>query len=218
MNVLKPFLLTLLLIVGIGSYAQDETFSPKGAVSVDVGIPTLAENFAFRRTMTGLFNGGIGYQHNLFKGLTLGAGAKFSFFTINPSTVPAGWTGGIYIPAVYGRLGYEKFTTERVSMAAWCKAGYAAMMGVGDSCKIKNGGPFVEGAFFFEPQLEVCLLTEKGGANGFSFILGYNFVFSNFRPDYLCVDGITNLSGEDYEGITRFLSIGFGYRYYLGRN
>lgn len=218
MNLLKPFLLAVCITLGLSSYSQNETFSPKGAISVDVGIPTLSQNFAFRRTMTGLFNGGIGYQYNVFKGLTVGAGAKFSFFTVNPSTVPAGWTGGVYLPAVYGRLGYEKFTTDRVSVSAWGKVGYAAMMGVGDSCKAKLGGPFVEGAFFFEPQVEICLLTEKGGANGFSFVLGYNFYFSNFRPEYLCVDGITNLTDVDYEGITRFLSIGFGYRHYLGQN
>jgi hypothetical protein len=218
MNLLRSLLLALVLSAGTISFAQDETFSPKGALSVDVGIPTLAENYGFRRTMTGLFNGGIGYQYNLFKGITLGAGAKFSFFTINPSAVQADWKGGVYIPAPYARLGYEKFTTERVSFAAWCKVGYAAMMALSDSCKAIKGGPFVQGTFFFEPQVEITLLTGKGSPDGFSLIIGYDFYFNEFRPEYLCVDGITGLSAPDYEGITRFLSIGFGYRYYMGRN
>ncbi|MCG8576479.1 MAG: hypothetical protein MI810_16455 [Flavobacteriales bacterium] len=212
------YVLLLLIFQSFGSLAQSEAFSPKGSWSIDVGIPTLNENYAFRRVMTGLFNGGVSYQYNVLNGFTLGAGAKFSFFTINPSTTSADWKGGLYIPAVHAKVGYEKFTTERVALSAWCKAGYAPMIAAHDSCKAKIGGPFVEGAFFVEPQVEVCLLTGKGSSDGFSFVLGYNFYFSEFRPDYFCLDGITNLSGPDYEGITRFLSIGFGYRYYMGRN
>ncbi|MBN4072605.1 hypothetical protein JYT74_01065 [Crocinitomix catalasitica] len=217
MKLPRYLLFICILFTGTSLNAQDETFSPKGAVSVDVGIPTLSENFAFRRVLTGLFNGGIGYQYNLFKGLTLGGGLKFSFFTINPSAVQADWTGGVYIPAAYARLGFEKFTTERVSFAVWTKIGYAAMMSVSDSCKESLAAPFAEGAFFFEPQVEITLLTGKGSSDGFSLVIGYDFYFSEFRPDYFCVDGITNLSSQDYEGITRFLSIGFGYRYYMGR-
>lgn len=208
----------VLLFAGLQVQAQEKAYEPKGSFSVDVGIPALGQNYSFKRIMEGLFNGGVTYQYNLFKGITVGAGAKYSFFDMNTFALNnADWRGGLHMPAGYLRLAYEKFTTERVSLSAGMKIGYSYMISANDSCKTAMGKPYTYGTFFMEPQIEALMLTGKSDAGGFSFVLGYNFYFADFGPEYLCMDEFPNLSEEDYKGITRFLSIGFGYRYYFGR-
>ena len=168
--------------------------------------------------MEGLFNGGGTYQYNVFGGLTVGAGLKYSYFNINTFALNnAAISGGLHMPAVYGKLGYERFTTDRVSFTPSVRAGYAMNISANDSCKIKLDGPYTVGSWFVEPQIEMVLLTEKASPNGFSLVLGYAFYGFEFGPEFICTDVIPNSVPEHYEGISRFFTIGFGYRYYMGR-
>lgn len=212
-------LLLVLVLTSAFVHGQNKVFEPQGSISVDLGIPAQGKNESFRNVMNGLFNGGINYQHNVFKGLTIGVGAKYSFFIVNSFALGnVEWRGGLHTPAVYGKIGYEKFITDRFSLNFGVKSGYAMQFSTGDSCKVKLGGPYQENAFFLEPQLELLLLTDKNSSDGFSFVLGYNMIFSEFGPQFLCMETLPNSVPEHYEGITRYLTIGFGYRYYLGRN
>ncbi|UKN02669.1 hypothetical protein K6119_03970 [Paracrocinitomix mangrovi] len=198
--------------------AQTKVFEPKGSLSIDVGIPAQGKNESFGRVMNGLFNGGINYQYNVYKGLTIGLGAKYSYFIVNSFALNnVNWRGGLHMPALYGKIGYEKFISERFSVNASTRLGYAMMISANDSCQKIMGKPHTEGTFFIEPQVELLFTTDKNSASGFSLVLGYNFYMAEFGPEYLCMDEIPNLFEEDYVGITRFLSIGFGYRHYMGR-
>ncbi len=215
----KSLLLIICLVFATSSgISQTKTFDPTGALSIDLGIPAQGKNYAFGHVMEGLFNGGVGYQYNVYQGLTLGVGMKYSFFLINSFAINnADWGGGLHLPAVSFKLGYEKFTTERISLNASVRMGYSFMISANDSCRTSLGGPYVQQTMFVEPQLEVVLLTDKSSSDGFSMVLGYNMYFQDFGPEFLCMDKFPGLEPEDSEGITRFLSIGFGYRYYMGR-
>ncbi|MFT4600784.1 MAG: hypothetical protein ACI857_000961 [Arenicella sp.] len=206
------------LLFALNTNAQVKVFEPEGSISVDIGIPAQGQNESFKRVMNGLFNGGINYQYNIFKGLTLGVGVKYSFMIINSFALNnAEWGGSLHMPSAYGKIGYERFITERFSISVGARMGYTYLLSSNDSCKAELGKPYQESTFFVEPQIELLLLTDKNSAGGFSFVLGYNMVFSEFGPHYLCLDKIPNLFEEDYQGITRFLSVGFGYRHYMGR-
>lgn len=212
---------TLFIVVVFFSsttFSQNKVFEPKASFSVDVGIPAQGKNEAFGRVMNGLFNGGLAYQYNVVNGFTLGVGAKYSFFILNSFAFNNALSGGYHIPSAFGKLAYEKFITERFSITPSIRMGYSMIVSANDSCRVKNNAPYTEGSFFIEPQVELLLLTDKNSADGFSFVLGYNFLMSEFGPNQLCINNVPNLLEEDYAGITRFLSIGFGYRYYLGRN
>ena len=213
----------ILIIAGLSFlttslFSQTKTFEPKGSISIDLGIPTKGKNIAFGNVMEGLFNGGVSYQYNVYNGLTVGAGAKYSFFIINSFAINnADWGGGLHLPAVHIKLGYEKFTTNRISMTPSIKMGYSYMVSANDSCKTSLGGPYVKGTFFLEPQFEIVLLTDKTSSDGFSLVIGYDMYFQDFGAEFLCMDSFVGLEPEDSQGITRFISIGFGYRYYMGR-
>ena len=220
MDIFRKFvILVVFFSIGkISCHAQEKIFQPTGSFSVDMGIPAKGKNVSFGNVMNGLFNGGLTYQYNVFGGLTLGVGAKYSFFVINPFALNnANWGGGLHAPSVFGKLGYERFITERFSLNIGARAGYTMMISTNDSCKAQKNGAYTESTFFVEPQIELLLLTGKNASGGFSFVLGYDFLFTEFGPNYLCIENIPNSLEEHSDGITRFLSVGFGYRYYMGR-
>jgi len=202
--------------------AKSQSFSyaePKASFSVDLGIPTSERNLTFNNVLEGLFHGGLGYQYNVYKGLSLGVGANFSYFSNNRFSLNSSiGKGGLYMPGINMKVSYEKFTTERFSFNIGMRGGYSYMISVNDSSKIKLGGPFIAQCFFVEPQLEMLLTTEKGSPDGFSLVLGYSFYFKEYNAEFLSRDFLVGLSQEASQGITRFFSLGFGYRYYFKLN
>lgn len=197
--------------------AQSANIPPKGSLTVDIGIPTNENNRAFDNVLEGLFNGGVGYQHNVHKGLTIGLGAKYSFFindrfALNQTV----GVGAMHIPAIYAKVGYEKFTTDRFSFNFGLRGGYSSMVMVNDSNTVSIGGPYIHQSLFVEPQLELLITSDKGEPNGFSLVLGYAIYFSEFNPKFISRDKFLGLSPEDSIGFTRFFSLGFGFRHYFG--
>ena len=212
-------LLSFVLLVCLiqKSYSQGLSYQPKGSFSVDVGIPTKEKNLAFNRVLEGLFNGGVSYQFNVFKGLTIGAGSKYSFFINDRFALDNSvGKGGLHIPSMFLKVGYEKFTTDRFSYSFSVRTGYANLISVNDSSKVALGKAFSESSFFAEPQLELLMTTEKNNPNAFSLMLGYAIYFVEYRPEYLSREKFKTLNPEDSNGVTRFFSFGFGYRYYFG--
>ncbi len=200
------------------THSQTSTFSPTGSFSLDLGVPAKPQNPAFEHTMEGLLNAGFDFRYNAFKGLTVGLGLKYTFFTLNSFAFSnTAISGGMQSPGAYAFLGYEKFTTERISFTGSIRGGYSFLMNFNDSCKVNHGGQHISESLFVEPQVEMVMLTDKVSEHGFSMVLGYSFYFHEFSNEDLCMKDISTLFEEDYQGITRYFSIGFGYRYYMGR-
>jgi len=216
-NYIFILLAVYLLLSSEVSFSQSMNIEPKGSLTVDIGIPTNEQNRAFDNVLEGLFNGGVGYQYNLYKGLTVGGGLKYSFFindrfALNQTI----GTGAMHIPAVYAKVGYEKFTTDRFSFNFGVRGGYSSMIMVNDSNSVHIGGAYFKESFFVEPQMELLLTSDKGEPNGFSLVLGYAVYFSEFNPEFISRDSFQGLLPEDNIGFTRFFSLGFGFRHYFG--
>jgi hypothetical protein len=215
---LRVFLLVVLFL-SFNAQSQSIPYSPKGTFNITLGVPAKPNNFAFERTMEGLLNAGLDFRYNVYKGLTLGIGAKYGLFTLNSfafNNSPI--SGSFQMPGGYLMVGYEKFTTDRISFTGSIRAGYSLMMSFNDSCQIKLGGPHIAESFFIEPQVEMTMLTDLASPHGFTMLFGYNLYFYEFGREDLCMEEVSGLMDENYEGITRYFSIGFGYRYFLGRN
>lgn len=208
------------LFASMTTLGQTDNFVPKNSFSIDLGVPTQANNKAFEKVMEGLLNMGVDFRSNVYKGLTVGGGLKYSFFTLNSFAFNSNQvTGSYHMPGGYVMAGYEKFTTERVSLNANMRFGYSYLLSVNDTCALKHdGGPHIEQTFFLEPTVEMVMLTDKVSPHGFSLVLSYALYFHEFVKADVCMEDISSIAIEDYNGITRFLNIGFGYRYYLGRN
>jgi hypothetical protein len=211
--------LVIVLFLSLNVQSQSIPYSPKGTFNITLGVPAKPNNFAFERTMEGLLNAGIDFRYNVYKGLTFGIGAKYALFTLNAfafNNLPI--SGSYQMPGGYLMAGYEKFTTDRISFTGSIRAGYSLMMSFNDSCEIKLGGPNIAESFFIEPQVEMTMLADLGSPHGFSMLVGYNLYFHEYGREDLCMNNVSGILDEHYQGITRFFSIGFGYRYFLGQN
>lgn len=206
----------LFLLFYNNNLTYGQYLDPIGSFTVDIGIPTAERNKAFHNVLEGLFNGGIGYQYNIYKGLSVGGGAKYSFFINNRFALnKTVGKGGLHIPAVYAKVSYEKFTTDRFSFNFGVRFGYAQMISINDSTKINLGKPYIKETFFIEPQLELLLTSDSDEPNGFSLILGYNFYLQEYNTDFLARQQFIGFLPEWSNGYTRFFSLGFGYRHYF---
>lgn len=217
-NGFKQILFSVFLFAVMQVQGQTKAFSPQGSFSLDLGVPAKSHNPAFQRVMEGLLNAGVDYRYNVFKGLTVGVGFKYAFFTLNSFAFNnTAISGSYHAPGGFIHLGYEKFTSERIAFSGSVRGGYSLLMSYNDSCKVAHDGPSISETFFLEPQVEMVMLTDKVSQHGFSLVLGYSFYFHEFNHNDVCMENIPTLTPESYEGITRYLSIGFGYRYYMGR-
>ncbi|MFD1552335.1 hypothetical protein DNU06_11115 [Putridiphycobacter roseus] len=213
----------IILLFGIICLSIDFSFAQsvttKGSLYVDITIPTNERNRAFEQTMEGLFHGSIGYQQNVYKGLTVGAGVNYTYFTMNRFAFNSSiGTGGAHLPAVHLKVGYEKFTTDRVSLYGGLKVGYGSLIAMSDSCLLDGGNGRTEhGSLFVSPQIELNFLTELGSADAFSALIGYSIYFQEYNSSYLCRSTFPGFLPEHSEGLLRFLNFGFGYKYYFGK-
>ncbi len=216
---LKIFKIFIFILSISSMNAFGQLFDFKGSLFAEVTIPTNERNIAFNRSMEGLFHGGVGYQYNVFNGLTVGLGGSYSYFVMNRvefnSTIGE---GGTHIPAGYLKLGYEKFTTDRVSLYGGIKVGYSAIIIESDSCSIKLNEPFQQASFYLSPQVEISVLTELNSPSAFSMILGYSWFFYEYNASSICWSTFPGYLTEHSEGYLRFLNFGFGYRHYFGKN
>jgi hypothetical protein len=199
------------------SCAQVNTFQPKGSFTLNIGIPTSERNVAFRIIMEGLLKGGLGYQYNIYKGLTIGGGAKYSFFINNQFALnKTAGRGSLHIPALYLKVAYEKFTSDRFLFNFGVNFGYANFLAVNDSTKSVLGKAYQESSFFIQPELEFLMNTKKNSPNGFSLIFGYDYYFTNYGPRFLARKDFADLPQKDSAGLISFFNFALGYRYFFG--
>lgn len=215
---IKFLYIVFLVLALIPNRVFSQSVSQKGALFVDVTIPTNERNKAFNRTMEGLFHGGIGYQQNVFKGLTVGLGISYTYFVINRVELNSSiGEGGTHLAGGHLRLGYERFTTDRVSLYGGIKTGYSNIVVYSDSSKVILNGPFQVGSFFLSPQMEINILTEVGSPSAFSFLIGYSWYFKEYNASFLSRQFFPGYIDELSQGYIRFLNLGFGYKHYFGK-
>lgn len=214
---LLTLLILLFLFVFNNSYSQVNSFQPKGSFTTNIGIPTNEKNEAFNAVMEGLFKGGIGYQYNVYKGLTVGGGARYSFFINNQFALnKTAGKGCIHVPAIYFKLGYERFLSDRFSFNIGMNAGYADFLAISDSTKVTLGKAYQESAFFIQPEVELLMTTKNNSPNAFSLMLGYDYYFTQFNSDFLGRENFDGLPLEASTGLISFFNFAIGYRYYFG--
>lgn len=182
---------------------------PKGSLRVDLMLPLTTSNLTYKRFLDGLVDFSLGYQHNVFKGMYLGTGLHYYYAHIDPFALKSDVKGGLHYAGAYGKLGYEKFISEKFAVDFGVKGGYTMMYSVNDSCS--NG--FQTGMPFMQTQLQLTLMASE--KSGFSLSIGYSHYFDNFRPEYVCFDKFSGYEPSNYAGISQTLSIGFSYIYYF---
>lgn len=182
---------------------------PKGSLRTDLMLPLTTSNLTYKRFLDGLVDFSFGYQHNVFKGMYLGGGAHYYYAQIDPFALNSDVKGGLHYTGAYGKLGYEKFLSEKFAIDFGVKGGYTYLFSVNDSCATSYQSHFP----FIQTQLSLTLMASE--KSGFSLSIAYNHYFDNFRPEYVCFDSFSGYTPSNYAGISQTLSIGFSYVYYF---
>ena len=210
---MKKFLFTIFILVFTTvSYAQK--FQPKGSLKIDVSIPIVLQNKALKKTQQGLLNYGMYYQH-AFKGFTVGGGVRYNYFNVNEFSLVERIRGGLHQVGGFGKIGYERFVTDRVSIDVGVRGGYLQMFSKNTYTDSLIGKAFQKSTWFVEPTFHLSYLANESSA--FFFHIGYNIQFFHYTPDFMGLQEIPPFTAADNAKNAQYITIGFGYSYFFGR-
>ncbi len=200
------------IIIGSG-FSQGKDFEPKGALKFDVQIPIVLGNSPMKSIMKGMVKGNLYYQHNVFKGLNIGAGGHYVLYNIDEFALFQEITGFMHEVGGFGKISYQKFFGEKFGFEIGVKGGYAHYFSVNDSCQAQLGKAYDEGTYFIEPVMNFELKINE--ALGVNLAFGWAIYGTYFDQRFLCIEELPG--GDVYKkSNTNMINLGFGISYYFG--
>ena len=209
---MRYFIFSILFVFSFSSlYSQD--FDRKHAFTLELGLPNSFVNKAYKDVMQGLVNIAPYYQYTSEGGFIIGTGVRYSYFAVNEFRVPSKVFGGCHSMGAFGKIGYEKFVSDRFSVDMSVKVGYAEHIYSTDILRA-NGTPYIRlNSNFFEPTIGFVLMSDE--ANSYRLTAGYAFQGYGFKPWYIGLDSNIGYDPVEFDKISSFLTIGFGYTHYF---
>jgi len=196
------------------SLAQTDEFQPAGSFKAEIGLANNISNEAFRDLMQGLFNITAGYQYTLPSSLSLGAGIRHNYFTVNQFKNNVDLRGGIHFGGIYGKIGIEKYYGQ-FGIDIGVRGGFNMMFSTTNKCDLTAGGPSLFNGAFIEPVINLGLLADERS----SFYLNLTYAIHSFKfePFHVCEDDFSSYSERGLDNLTSYFVIGFGYSFYFGQ-
>lgn len=209
---MKHFLIILFSFSLLSGFSQGKDFEPKGTLKFDLQLPLVLGNSPFKSIMKGMIRPQLYYQHNVFKGLTVGAGGGYTLWFIDEFSLN-GLRGYLHEINAFGKLSYQKFMGEKFGLEIGVKGGYAYHISANDSCTVNLGKAYQEGTYFVEPMLGLELKVNE--ALGINLAVGWVIYGNTFDERYV---GQKELPGGDVykKSNSNMINLGFGVSYYFG--
>lgn len=203
----------LIIAFCLGNLVSAQAVRPKASFQVNLGLPINMANESFKGIMSGLINGSAHYQYTLRSGYGFGFGLNYSYFQINEFKIASPAFGGMHTPAVFIRLGQEKFHTPNFGTDWGIKFGYA-MNFIGTNLNRAKGiDPLMVESTYTEPYFALVLMSDEQSA--FKFNFAYGFYGFSFSPYKLGFDSSIGYDPQNFKGSTSYLSVGFSYIHYF---
>ncbi|MFI5203136.1 MAG: hypothetical protein ACHQF2_01470 [Flavobacteriales bacterium] len=178
-------------------------------------LPTIYGNRSFRKALEGVGNFEFSYQTPVIGGLMLGAGGNSSYYDINFNALPELDKGSYLSVGGFGLIGWEKFVAPRFYLSFHQKIGYQYFRFKTPNCSAMPGSMDEGSSMFTETQVGIYATGNERMSYGL--LIGYQFSFFNFGPQWVCRDSFSGMSAEDYIGNGRILNIGFGFSIVIGK-
>ncbi len=210
------FTIILLFFFGVTLNASAQVITPKYTYNVELCLPVAMSNKPFNDFMQGLVGVSTYAQYSFPFHLNVGAGVRYSYFTINEFSVPSPVFGGVHSGSVFGKVGWDKFHNERFATDFGVKVGYSQTFFDTDLNKKAGANPVQIGSSFAEATTAFILTAAENSS--YRWVIGYGFQGYGFRPQQI---GLSTNGGYDpskFNRITSYLVVGFGYTYYFGTN
>ncbi len=197
-----------------------QKLEPKYTFNVELGLPVTLQNTPFNDVMQGLVGVSIYQQYSFPFHLNIGAGVRYSLFTINEFAVVDPVIGSMHTAGAFLKIGYDKFLTDRFAIDFGVKCGYS--LNFSSTRENNTDGDIINrtnlsnGSIQIEPTLGLILLADENSS--FRFTLGYNIQGTGFSPRFIGLSSDSNWDPNKYTSPTQFLVVGFGYTYYFRKN
>lgn len=199
-------------IISINVHAQK--IEPKFTFNVELGLPTSIANKPFDNIMQGLICSSLYGQYSFPFHLNVGVGVRYSLLTINEFSVPSPVKGQMHSGAAFLKLGWDKFHNDRLATDVSVKVGYAQTYFNTDLNKENGVNPTKFEHLLIEPTVALILLANE--RNSYRWSLGYCINGFGFQPMHLGLPSNEGYDPEQFNKLTQYLVIGFGYTYYFG--
>ena len=210
-----PFLIcffSLFLFTGsLQLHAQE--IIPDDSFTIDLCLPNATSNLPFQKIMQGLVHASTHYQYAFKSGYYVGAGVHYSYFAINEFRVQPKVYGGIHSGAAFLKTGHEKFWSERFGTDIGLRAGWVRSYVVSDALAEQGQSPQIREGLYVEPNISLVLTADVN--QSFRLTIGYPLYAYPFSPQLIGIEGNMGYDPIEFERNSNFLSVGFGFTYYL---
>lgn len=194
---------------------ESETYTrikPLHSINLDVGLPVALKNSSFKQYMQGMIYLCPRYHFTFKNFLTLGGGLNYNYFWINHVvTSDSKNLGGIQSIGGYVSIGYEKFYTDRFGIDVNLKIGQSKLIFDTDYNRKLSKLPALN---VLSIQPSVAFVVTADDHSSYKWVLSYTNENYNFNSTYLGFPSGT-LNSSDNSSFTKYLSVGFGYTYYI---
>ena len=190
-----------------------QAIDPDDSFTFELSLPNAMGNKPFQLIMQGLVHANLHYQYALSSGLYAGAGVHYSYFAINEFRVPTKVYGGIHSGAAFLKMGHEKFWSERFGTDIGLRVGAVRSYVVSDQLTAQGITAKEVNSFYIEPNVSLILSSDVN--QSFRLSIGLPIYGYSFKPQLIGLESDFGYGPEEYLKNSTFLSVGFGYTYYL---
>jgi hypothetical protein len=173
-------------------------------------------NKPFNDFMQGLVGVSTYGQYSFPFHLNLGAGVRYSYFTINEFSVPSPVFGGVHSGTAFFKVGYDKFHNDRFATDFSLKTGYSHTFFDTDLNKDEGVNPIDVGSTFAE--FTTALILTANEKSSYRWIIGYGMQGFGFSPQLIGLETNGGYDPANFKRVTTYLVVGFGYTYYFGKS
>ncbi len=207
----KGWFLFIIVICPLQNFSQINDV--RHTYNIELSLPNAMTNKAFEDMMQGLINASTYYQYTFKNGLNIGAGIRYSYFTINEFRVPEPVSGGLHSGAAFFKFGWQKFFNETLAIDIGAKAGYNQNYFLTNMNDTLGVNPFQINSFYAEPAFSLILAADE--RTSYRFYLGYGIQDFVFLPSMLGLTTNGGYVGEKVKSKSSYLLFGFGFSYYF---
>ncbi|MFM8597251.1 MAG: hypothetical protein ACKOBN_09220 [Flavobacteriales bacterium] len=210
-QILLRFFSILFLAGSLQLKAQE--IKPDDSFTFELCLPNAVGNKPFELIMQGLVHANLHYQYAFKSGFYLGAGTHYSYFAINEFRVPTKVYGGIHSAAAFFKTGHEKFWSERIGTDMGIRIGQVLSFSVSDALATQGLSPKKITSYYIEPNISFILTSDVN--QSFRLSVGLPIYGFTFDPQLIGLEGDFGYGPEEFRKNSTYLSVGFGYTYYL---
>ncbi|MEY4805261.1 MAG: hypothetical protein RL331_1787 [Bacteroidota bacterium] len=208
------FLSFLFLFLFTGTIQLNaQEIDPDDSFTFDLCLPNAMGNLPYQKIMQGLVHASTHYQYAFKSGYYVGAGVHYSYFAINEFRVEPKVYGGIHSAAAFLKTGHEKFWSERFGTDIGLRAGWVRSYVVSDALALQELSPTIKEGVYVEPNVSLILSSDVN--QSFRLTIGFPIYGLAFSPQLIGIEGDMGFDPVEFSKNSSYLSIGFGYTYYL---